>query len=60
MELIGGDRADGLLTHSALIRVSGTLVVVGIGDETGNTAQDRVGIDLQVSCFLVDLLNSNV
>ena len=42
------NRPDGLFTHSALIGVSGRLVVVGVGDETGDCADKCEGFNLEM------------
>src|SRR5690242_14604469 len=55
LQLVVGDAADGLLAHGALISVARRLVVVRIGNETGDNSKDRHGIDLQVCSFARDV-----
>ena len=46
--VVGRVDAHGLLAHGALVRVTGTLVVVREGDDRGADAQDHAGVDLAV------------
>ena len=48
VELVVGDGSDGLLSHGALIGVSGRLVVVRVGNETGDGSEDGEGFDLEM------------
>ena len=48
VELVVGDRSDRLLSHRALVRVSRGLVVMRVGDETGDGSEDGEGLDLEV------------
>ena len=43
-----------LFAHSALVRVPGWLVVVGVGNEAGTHPEQREGLDLQVCCDSAD------
>ena len=47
VELVVGDRSDRLLSHRALVRVSRGLVVLRVGDETGDGSEDGEGLDGQ-------------
>lgn len=44
----------GLLAHSALVRVPGRLVVVGVGNEARTHSQQSEGLDLQVGRVSTD------
>lgn len=55
LELVVGDGADCLLSHGALVRVSRRLVVVRVGDEAGDGAEEAEGLDLEVSRVGEDL-----
>lgn len=44
----GQSHPSHLLAHGALVRVPRTLVVVGVGDESGDHPQKREGVDFQV------------
>ena len=46
--LVARDGADRLLAHSALIRVSRRLVVIGVRNQRGHDPENRHGIDLHV------------
>ena len=39
-QLVAANRTDCLFSHSALVSVTGRLVVVGVGDEAGDDAED--------------------
>jgi hypothetical protein len=41
--------ADGLLPHGTLVSVSGTLVVVRVGNQASHHSEDGEGVDLHVS-----------
>ena len=43
-----------LLAHCTLVRISGRLVVVGVGNQTGHHSQDgqRVDLHVRVGCEL--------
>ena len=47
-KLVGGDGADGLFAHGTLVRVPWGLVVVGVGDQACDCAEDREGFDFKV------------
>lgn len=54
-ELVEGESPDGLLAHSALVGVSGGLVVVGVGDDPRYQAKQGVERDFEVGGVLLDL-----
>jgi hypothetical protein len=56
IELVVGDGTNGLLTHSALIRVARRLIVVRVRDETGHHSQNGHWVDFQMRVFESDVV----
>ena len=59
IELVVRDVAHGLLSHGALVRVAGGLVVVGVGDQAGHHSQHCEGLNLKVRCCWACMADSS-
>ena len=55
MLLVVANGTDSLFTHSALIGISGRLVVMRIRNETGDSSENGKRFDFEMGCVFVNV-----